>query len=200
MLATVCALCWPAWPAVAATGEIGLGAFALRDEARSARDRSESDQLKPSPAERNGNTLDVRLQVKGADSSDGVDEAKARVRGLVLEVMAVGQLEAMGALPLMASAFPLAAPVRTSRSTRAPMLMRRAKGEAGAVTGPSPSSMTLSSRPAEPVPALEMLSRLEAAEPKGDVWVGDVPDRPRVEMDMRRRVWALAAALAIGPG
>lgn len=30
-------------------------------------------------------------------------------------------------------------------------------------------------------------------------WVGDVPDKPRVEMDMRRR-WSCAAAVVMGPG
>lgn len=79
--------------------------------------------------------------------------------------------------------------------------MRRASGEVGAVTGESPSSTALSSNvdEAEPVPALETLSRREAPAAKGDVWVGE-PDRPRVEMDMRRPVCVLAAAEAIGPG
>ena len=33
----------------------------------------------------------------------------------------------------------------------------------------------------------------------GVVWVGEEPDKPRVEMDMRRR-WSCAAAVVIGPG
>jgi hypothetical protein len=34
---------------------------------------------------------------------------------------------------------------------------------------------------------------------KGVDWVGDVPDKPRVEIDMRRR-WSWTAAVVIGPG
>ena len=34
---------------------------------------------------------------------------------------------------------------------------------------------------------------------KGVDWVGDVPDKPRVEIDMRRR-WSWTAAVVMGPG
>lgn len=89
-----------------------------------------------------------------------------------------------------------------SRSALAPKLMRRASGDVvvGDVDAASPSSMTLSSTLVDPVPALEMLPRRDAPGGKGDVWGGELPDRPRVEMDMRRRVWALAAAVAMGLG
>ena len=45
---------------------------------------------------------------------------------------------------------------------------------------------------------METLPRL-AAKPNGELWVGDVPDNPSVEIDMRLR-WSCAAALVIGPG
>lgn len=104
-------------------------------------------------------------------------------------------------LPLIPMPVP-AAPVRTSRRARAPKLIRRARGVVGAVTdNPSPSSsMTLSSIAVPLVPALETLPRLEASAVKGEVWVGEVPDRPSVEMDTRRRLCTLAAAVAIGLG
>jgi predicted secreted protein len=58
--------------------------------------------------------------------------------------------------------------------------------------------MALSSRPLALAELLPL--SLRGRDPKGDVWLGD-PDRPRVEMDMRRRwlAWALAAAAAMGP-
>ncbi len=94
-----------------------------------------------------------------------------------------------------------AAPVRASRSALAPKLMRRASGETGEFAGASPSSTALSSNMAELVPALETLSRREAAAAvKGDVCVGEHPDRPSVEMDTRRLLCALAAAAVMGPG
>lgn len=80
-------------------------------------------------------------------------------------------------------------PARTSRNALAPKLMRRANGDDGAVTGESPSSIALSSSVVVvvPVPMLEMLSRRDLAEgAKGEVWVGEQPERPSVEMDMRR--------------
>ena len=105
-----------------------------------------------------------------------------------------------GALPVAV----LALAVRTSRKALAPKLMRRANAVLGVVAGAeasaSPSSMTLSSSAVEPEPALEALSRRAGAVPKGEVCVGDDPERPRVVMDMRRRFWALTAAVAMDPG
>jgi hypothetical protein len=62
--------------------------------------------------------------------------------------------------------------------------------------GPSSSSIALSSKDSEP--AVETLPR-RAPNVKGVDWVGDVPDKPRVEIDMRRR-WSWTAAVVIGPG
>lgn len=50
----------------------------------------------------------------------------------------------------------------------------------------------------ESEPAVETLPR-RALNGKGLFWVGEVPDSPRVEMDMRRR-WSCAAAVVMGPG
>ncbi|KAI9814088.1 MAG: hypothetical protein M1832_005976 [Thelocarpon impressellum] len=168
---------------------------AATDELRSAREISDSDQLKPSPVAARGGALE--------------DLAKWGGRlGLVLEgprpltVGPDGGAAGLEALPLPLLPFP----ARTSRRARAPKLMRRAKGvvgtEADVGAAPSPSSMTFSSTAGGPEPALDMLSRREAAEPgpKGEVWVGEVPERPSVVMDMRRRLWALAAADAMEPG
>ena len=61
--------------------------------------------------------------------------------------------------------------------------MRRANGVLGLLrAGPSSSSIAFSSIESEP--AVEILLRRA---PIGSCCVGDVPDRPRVEMDMRRR-------------
>lgn len=77
--------------------------------------------------------------------------------------------------------------MRESRKARAPKLIRRANGVVGAVTEPtaSPSSMTDSSVAAEP--PLEM-EPLRGDVPKGEVCGGELPERPSVLMDMRRRV------------
>jgi len=73
--------------------------------------------------------------------------------------------------------------------------MRRTKGVVGALrAGASSSSMALSSMASEF--AVETLPRLTKG--KAAPWVGDVPDKPSVEMDIRRR-WS-CAALAIGLG
>ena len=85
-------------------------------------------------------------------------------------------------------------PVRLSRRARAPKDIRRAKGVVGSIVGASPSSMTDSSDcPEENEPDL-------GEYPKGEVWVGETPERPIVLIDIRRRVCALAAAVAIEPG
>ena len=75
--------------------------------------------------------------------------------------------------------------------------MRRANGVVGLLrAGPSSSSIAFSSKESEP--AVETLPR-RPPKVKGVDWVGDVPDKPRVEIDMRRR-WSCAAAVVIGPG
>lgn len=81
----------------------------------------------------------------------------------------------------------------------APKDMRRAKGVLGVLrAGPSSSSMALSSMESEP--AVETLPRL-ALKGNGEVWLlGEAPERPSVEMDMRRR-WSWAPVLmALGKG
>lgn len=85
-------------------------------------------------------------------------------------------------------------PVRLSRSARAPKDIRRAKGVVGSIVGASPSSITDSSDcPEENEPDI-------GEYPKGEVWVGETPARPIVLIDIRRRVCALAAAVAMEPG
>ena len=134
----------------------------------SALDRSASDQLKPSPERR------ISL-------SDVVPEG-----GFVLvnddrpRPLVVGEEARVEALPL---ALPL--PALTSRKARAPKLIRRPKGVMGEVTA-SPSSMAFSSTPMEPELELETLSLRERPLPKGDDWVGELPESPSVDTDIRR--------------
>ena len=68
-----------------------------------------------------------------------------------------------------------------------PKLMRRTNGVVGAVLalpwGPSSSSMALSSIESE----LELVDMLPRRMPKGTVVLGEVPDKPRVVMERRRR-------------
>jgi hypothetical protein len=69
------------------------------------------------------------------------------------------------------------------RSAWAPNDIRRVKGVAGLLReGPSSSSMAFSSIESEP--AVETLPRRAL---RGKVVVGEAPDRPRVDMDMRLR-------------
>jgi hypothetical protein len=75
--------------------------------------------------------------------------------------------------------------------------MRRANGVVGVLrAGPSSSSIAFSSKESEP--AVDTLPR-RPPKVKGVDWVGEVPDKPSVEIDMRRR-WSCAAAVVIGPG
>jgi hypothetical protein len=91
-------------------------------------------------------------------------------------------------------AFPFPLVAFMLRIARAPKLMRRAKGVVGTLeVGASPSSNGLSST----VPEFE-LEMLSPRERKGEVWFGE-PDRPTVVRD-RRRCWACAAAVVMGPG
>ena len=95
-------------------------------------------------------------------------------------------------------------PVLTSRSARAPKLMRRAKddGVVGEALGSaSPSSIAFSLTEVDGELLLPKLLCLFLMLAKDDGWVGE-PDSPREAMEVRRRcwAWALAAAVAIGPG
>jgi hypothetical protein len=75
--------------------------------------------------------------------------------------------------------------------------MRRAKGVVGTLReGPSSSSIAFSSMKSEP--AVETLPR-RPPNVNGVDCVGEVPDRPIVAIDMRRR-WSCAAAVVMGPG
>jgi hypothetical protein len=77
--------------------------------------------------------------------------------------------------------------------------MRRAKGVVGALRpGESSSSIALSSMESDR--SVETLPR-RPPKPKGLDCVGEVPapDRPRVEIDMRRR-WSWEAAVVMGRG
>jgi len=88
-------------------------------------------------------------------------------------------------------------PPLAERRACAPNDMRRANGVVGLLrAGPSSSSMAFSSKESEP--AVDTLPR-RPPKVKGVDWVGEVPDKPRVEIDMRRR-WSCAAAVVIGPG
>ncbi len=111
------------------------------DEVRSARERSDSDQLKPSPARR-----EYELEVLLTGSSVLLcDDDKP-------PPLAVGEeAEVMEALPAV---FPF--PALTSRNALAPKLIRRAKGVVGVVMGvASESSTAVSSMVGEPDPELE---------------------------------------------
>lgn len=106
---------------------------------------------------------------------------------------------------------------RRLRMAWAPKLMRRAKGELGAVRGPpgptSSSSMAFSSKAASDADEfVDMLARRAAKDdtpapdpllPTPPALAGDVPDRPRaavVETERRRRrFWSMAADV-MGPG
>jgi len=77
-------------------------------------------------------------------------------------------------------------PARTSRSARAPKLIRLANGVVGLLSGDSASSIAFSSIPVEPDVELDMLSRLVRPAEKGEVCGGEDPERPRVVNDIRR--------------
>ena len=95
-------------------------------------------------------------------------------------------------------------PVLTSRSARAPKLMRRAKddGDVGEALGSaSPSSMAFSLTEVDGELLLPKLLCRFLIFANDEGWVGE-PDSPREAIEVRRRcwAWALAAAVAIGPG
>jgi len=74
--------------------------------------------------------------------------------------------------------------------------MRRAYGVVGWL-GPGLSSSSIADSSIELEPAVETLPRRPTGV-KGVDREGDVPDKPRVEIDMRRR-WSWAAVVVIGP-
>ena len=121
---------------------VGMGtAAALTDEVRSALDRSDSDQLNPSPERRE---RELVLLPKGSLLLP-YDDDKPR------PLAVGGQAKVTEALPAV---FPF--PALTSRNALAPKLIRRAKGVVGVDKGvTSPSSTALSSMPGEPDPELE---------------------------------------------
>ena len=90
-------------------------------------------------------------------------------------------------------------PTLALRRACAPKDMRRVKGVVGLLR-PEASSSSIAFSSMESELAVETLPRRAVAvKPKGDTWLGEVPDRPSVEIDMRRR-WSLAAAFVMGPG
>lgn len=116
----------------------------------------------------------------------------------LLLVVVVELLLSVGGLPLFAT-FPVLALI--SRMARAPKLRRRPNVGVGlpAADGVGASSSKgLSST--EPEVALLTLSRRPLLMlPKGEVWLGEVAERPTVVRE-RRRWFAWWAAVAMGPG
>lgn len=166
-------------------------------EARSARLRTLSAKLKPSPVAKTLVSMTTLDRVGLWRFREGVDEG-AGTKGPGERCCVEGDEQdkprllrvggdlglAMEGLPLAFPTFPFP-PARTSRRARAPKLKRRAKGVGGmleAVPGAS-SSKGLSST--EPEVALEMLSPRERWL-KGEVWFGEA-ERPKVVRDRRRR-------------
>lgn len=167
--------------------------------ARSALERSASDQLKPSPTRRDG--LDFSSTGDGllAEDRDWAWAWAWAWAGVVVEVVLAPKggerrtpasdegAPAEGPEPERGGYLPLLMlPARASRSACAPKETLRAQGELGVAPGEelSGSSATASSVGAEPR-ELDMLPRRKDWFPKAEVWVGE-PDRPRVVMDRRR--------------
>lgn len=88
-------------------------------------------------------------------------------------------------------------PVRRLNMAWAPKLMRLVNGVFGAVRAPPMSSSSTAFSSIES--GLLLVDTLDRRKPKGGGLVGDVPDRPKVEMDRRRR-WSFMAAVVMGPG
>lgn len=133
---------------------------------------------------------------RGAERGGSREEdAEAALVGLVIE-------EDLSALDLSCSdqlkpSPLLPVPALASRRALAPKLKRLPKVELGEpLGGASPSSIALSS--IDPLPLLDELSARFRAKMED---VGEPPET-RAEMEVRRRcwAWALAAAVAIGPG
>jgi hypothetical protein len=64
--------------------------------------------------------------------------------------------------------------------------MRRAKGVVGTLRTAGPSSSSIAFSSIESEPAVETLPR-RPPNVNGVLCVGEVPDKPRVEIDIRRR-------------
>lgn len=99
--------------------------------------------------------------------------------GLGLEFVVM--VEEMDALPFIDPPFP---PL-TSRIALAPKLNRLPNGEVLGWAAPSPLSSIALSLVGEPEPLLDELSCRARTPLKGEVWLGE-PERPKVEMDIRR--------------
>jgi hypothetical protein len=106
-------------------------------------------------------------------------------------------LRGLGCLPVVPGLDP--PPLRRLRIAWAPKLMRRVNGVLGTVRAlivPSSSSMAFSSTESE----LELVDTLpRRRENAGPPAVGEVPDRPTVDTERRRR-WSFMAAVVMGPG
>lgn len=152
---------------------------------RSARWRSASVQLKPSPGRRDA--LDLSSRGAAEELADAEDREGGLEPGKEEPVTAVDAVRRGPAREELGGYLPLPIlPARASRRACAPKDTRRAKGELGVALGgvPSASSATASSFGMEPH-ELDMLPRRKPRLPKVEVWVGE-PDRPRVVMDSRR--------------
>lgn len=168
------------------------------DGARSARERSASVQLKPSPVGR-CDALDLSSWGATVFILAAAAPAAAERGGLRTDAEPGEDPLARAALagcPGGGGYLPLPMlPVRASRSAWAPKETRRANGELGVAPGDalSASSPIASSALGALDPMeLDRLPGRKARFPKAEVWVGE-PDRPRVEIDSRRwwLVWAL---------
>lgn len=109
-----------------------------------------------------------------------------------------GAALSVGALPLAFPAFPVLALMFCI--ARAPKLRRRPKGFGFPLAEGWGASSSKGLSSTEPEVALLTLSRRPPLRLlKGEVWFGEVADRPTVVRE-RRRWFACAAALAMGPG
>jgi hypothetical protein len=152
-----------------------------KDVDLSALDLSDSETLKPSPVRR-------FKVLEGALVAVSCSEVEGEPRPCGGDVALLREF-----LPLKMF------PALTSLMARAPKLILLAKGEALRGVVASPSSTALSSTPVgEPDPLLDELPWRDLIALNGEVCVGE-PERPMVEIDMRRRCCACAAA-AMGPG
>lgn len=99
-----------------------------------------------------------------------------------------------GGLPLAEPALP-PFPDRIFRTAFAPKLMRRTNGVLGAVRALPTSSSSTAFSSMESEVLVDMLERRALCGPGLD---GEEPDRPKVEMERRRR-WSFMAAVVMGP-
>lgn len=157
-----------------------------RCTALSARDLNCSDQFRPSP-ERASERSDRVLGFVCVLACDGVFEDL--VDGFVLGVSwcwgVSSQMEGRegAALPFD----PTLVPLRPLKSACAPKDMRRAKGVVGTLRAVMSRSSSMADSSMESEPAVEMLARRLRGKKGAEVWMGEVPERPSVLMDMRLR-------------